>query len=117
MHHTIKPYDLSLLGELQDRQQQQDIISLFLANTPLQLQELLADAEKQDWQRVSGHAHKLISSAGVIQANGFLTLLKAIEDQAKARAPMDPAAMDSLLRELIKTYSEIESLLKKELIN
>lgn len=114
MHHTIKPYDLSLLEELQDRHQQQEIISLFLANTPLQLAELLADAENQDWERVGQQAHKLISSVGIIQANGLLALLKGIEGQAKARARQEPADMDRLLRELMKTYTEIVSLLKDE---
>lgn len=109
---THKPYDLSLLEELEDEEQLRGIVDLFLTNTPLQLQELLTDAGKQDWEKIAWHTHKLKSSAGVLQANGLLDLLRKIEEQAKLRK--DPGLINGLLQDLMTAFSEVEILLKKE---
>jgi len=107
-----KPYDLSLLEELENRQQLLGIVDMFLINTPLQLKEILADAEKQDWEKVYADAHKLKGSAGILLANGLVELLRQIEGQAKSQK--DPGIINGLLQALLAAWSEIEILLKQE---
>jgi len=107
-----KPYDLSLLEELEDRQQLHEIVDMFLTNTPLQLKELLAAAQKQDWEKVHGDAHKLKGSAGILLADGLVELLKQVEGQTKSQK--DPGIINGLLQALLAAWSEIEILLKEE---
>jgi len=108
-----KPYDLSRLDGLNDRGALTEIVNLFLTRTPKTVQEMLAEAEKQDWEKVHRYAHQLKSSTGVIGAQELVELLRRIEEQATYQK--DAGTMGRLLRRFCSVFTRVETLLKQEI--
>jgi len=108
-----KPYDLSLLEGLNDPVCLQEIVGLFLIHTPLMIDELLADAGKEDWKKVYECAHKLKGSTGLLLAAELMELLKQIEAQAISHKNTN--IMNGLLQSLVSAFSKLEISLKEDL--
>lgn len=109
----MQPYDLSMLEQLDDRQQVLQILDLFLVNAPLQVSDLLKEAANKDWSKVYAHAHKLKGSLGIIQAYGLVELLQQIEKQAK-NPEVDESILNGVLQTFTTAFAELETLLKEE---
>ena len=109
----MQPYDLSVLEQLDDRQQVLQILDLFLVNAPLQVSDLLKEAANKDWSKVYAHAHKLKGSVGIIQAYGLVDLLQQIEKQAKA-TDVTESALIGVLEKFTTAFAELETQLKEE---
>lgn len=113
----MKPYSLSLLEELDDKSQMRQLVELFLTNTPLQIQDLLAETGNKEWNKVYAHAHKLKGSAGIFQASELVALSQQIEKLVKVPGgtAVDEDCVNGLLLSLTATFSKIEILLNEEL--
>lgn len=109
----MKPYDLSILEGLGDRQQLLTIVDLFLTNAPLQLQQLSTAANGKEWKQVYACAHKLKGSVSMFQAHELVTLLQLIEG-ISSQAAVDEEAINRHLHSLSAAFSKIEELLKEE---
>jgi CheY-like chemotaxis protein len=76
-------FDLSILEEMDDDEYLEEILTLFLDNTPAELQALKEAVAAQQPGKVYAIAHKLKSSIGLVKANGLLQLITGIEQMAK----------------------------------
>lgn len=107
-----KPYDLGQLESLNDKGALLEIVDLFLTRTPAVVKEMIAEAGRQDWEKVYRYAHQMKSSTGVIGAQELVELLRQIEDQARYQKDMD--AMSRLLQCFCPVFERVETLLRKE---
>jgi DNA-binding NarL/FixJ family response regulator len=111
---TEKLFDLSLLEEMDDNDYIIEIVSIFLSETPRELAEMQKAAALGKLDIISGKAHKLKSSAGLIEANTLLKILREIEDFAKS---LRQTQVIPLVENAVKEYKEIEAALKNHLEN
>ena len=107
-------FDLSLLEEMDDNEYLSDILTIFLKNTPNELNELKRGCISNLFEAVYKMAHKLKSSAGLLQTNSLLNLLVKIEENAKAGKNDELAKLAELANE---EYKKIETPLKAHLRN
>jgi CheY-like chemotaxis protein/nitrogen-specific signal transduction histidine kinase/HPt (histidine-containing phosphotransfer) domain-containing protein len=107
-------FDLSLLKEMEDHEYLSDIIGIFLAHTPGELKTLQRACAANQFETVYKMAHKLKSSAGLLQAAYFLDVLIKIEEAAKAE---NAEAVSALCNVIKKEYDKIETGLQNELHN
>ncbi|MEO5983990.1 MAG: response regulator [Ferruginibacter sp.] len=107
-----KLYDLSLLEEMDDNDYIIEIVSIFLDETPKELTEMQTAATSGRVDIVSGKAHKLKSSGGLIQANTFLQILKNIEQTANSS---NTSQVILLVESVCREYKKIEAALQKHL--
>src|SRR5882757_1918062 len=77
-------YNLSILEEMDDNEYVVEIIGLFLKDTPKELREIQDALAGGKIEIIHKKAHKLKSSAGVLQANKLIDLLDRIESIAKS---------------------------------
>jgi HPt (histidine-containing phosphotransfer) domain-containing protein len=108
-----KPYNLSTLEELGDKQSMLEILEMFLTNTSAEVDTFLYDVENQNWEKAYKAAHKLRGSVGVLQAHKLIDLFKQIELHTKA-TEKDAPAINLLAQEIISSFSELKNLLKIE---
>jgi PAS domain S-box-containing protein len=78
-------FDLSILHEMDDNEYIKDILTIFLNNTPDELNDLKKACSAKNFESICKMAHKLKSSAGLLQANGLLKILVKLEEFAKAQ--------------------------------
>ena len=76
-------YNLSHLYEMEDQEYFCEVLQLFLATTPVLLNEIHEATLYENWEEVYRKAHKLKSSLGILQMNLMLGLISTIELQAK----------------------------------
>ena len=107
-------FDLSLLEEMDDNEYVSDILTIFLGNTPKELYELKRACISNKFDAVYKMAHKLKSSAGLLQANFLLNVLIKIEETAKAEKNDELTKLAELANE---EYKKIEIPLKEHLRN
>ena len=98
-------FDLSLLQEMDDNEYLADILNIFLANTPGELNNLEDACIDKQFETAYKMAHKLKSSAGILQAKQFLQVLIKIEETAKAENTEDILDLCKVLKE---EYKKIE---------
>lgn len=108
-----KLYDLSLLEEMDDDDYIIEIVSIFLYETPKELIEMQSAATSGKIDIVGKKAHKLKSSAGIIQADSLLNILKNIEEVAK---PTNISQIIKMVENAQNEYRKIEIALKKHLV-
>ncbi len=77
-------FDLSLLQEMDDNEYTAEILSIYLKNSPGELEDLRKACAAIAFDNVYKAAHKIKGSTGLIQANGLLKILVKIEEFAKA---------------------------------
>jgi CheY-like chemotaxis protein len=100
-----KLYDLSLLEEMDDSEYIVEIVSIFLNETPKELAEMKKAAMLGEFEIVGKKAHKVKSSAGLLQANGLLQTLKQIE---AISSKGDANEIVPLVEDANKKYKKIE---------
>ncbi len=111
MLYTAARYDLSMLEEMDDAEYLLEVLDLFLQETPKDLKELQEALRSGNAETVYKKAHKLKSSAGVIQAENFTGLLADIETLGKKGIINDE--LKGLVAHAAEEYRDIEKSLKK----
>ena len=107
-------FDLSLLEEMDDNEYLSEILTIFLNNTPNELNELKRACISNKFDAVYKMAHKLKGSAGLLKANFLLNVLIKIEETAKAEKNDGLVKLAELANE---EYKKIEIPLKEHLRN
>ena len=107
-------FDLSLVEEMDDDEYVADILTIFLGNTPKEFNDLKKSCALNKCDDVYKMAHKLKSSAGLLQTNSLLTLLVKLEESAKAGKSDELVKLAELANE---EYKKIETPLKAHLRN
>ncbi len=107
-----KLYDLSAIEMMDDNEYVADILKTFLETTPVEMNELRKACVSGDHDRINKAAHKLKSSAGLLEASNLMQVLTRIEQQAKARENEEFSLMAVQANE---EYKKIESPLKEYL--
>jgi HPt (histidine-containing phosphotransfer) domain-containing protein len=79
-----KLYDLSMLYDMDDDEYVAQILTIFLRDVPKDLKDMKDGLSAGKINQVYSAAHKLKSSAGVIQAYRLSMLLEQIETMARA---------------------------------
>lgn len=101
-----KLFDLSLLEEMEDNEYLSDVLGIFLSKTPDELNKLQEACTSDQFDIVYSIAHKLKSSAGLLQAELYMVVLIKIEEAAKAN---NPCGLMNLYKELHEEYKKIET--------
>ena len=99
-------FDLSLLEEMDDNEYLSDVLNIFLTNTPGELNNLEDACIDKEFETCYKMAHKLKSSAGILQAKYFLQVLIKIEENAKAENAQEILNLCKVLKE---EYKKIET--------
>ncbi len=105
-------FDLSILEEMEDEEYLEEILTLFLENTPIELQALKAAVAAQLPDSAYAIAHKLKSSVGLVKANVLLHLLTGIEEAAKTG---DDKGLSLQVELAFSAYEKIETALRLRL--
>jgi PAS domain S-box-containing protein len=109
-----KLFDLGLLEEMDENEYVSDILSVFLDTTPRELNELKEACISNEFDTVYKMAHKLKSSAGLLQATFLLNILTKLEETAKAKNNDELPKLAALAN---REYKKIETPLKEHLKN
>jgi signal transduction histidine kinase/CheY-like chemotaxis protein len=109
-----KLFDLSLVEEMDDNEYVVDILSIYLNETPSELNELEKACIAGKFTDVYKRAHKLKSSTGLLKASGLLTILIKIEETAKAEKN---DGLIKLSEQAKEEYKKIETPLQQHLKN
>ena len=104
-------YDLSILEEMDDKEYIVEIVSMFLRDTPGELKEIKAALTAGNTEVVYKKAHKLKSSAGILQAQHLINLLTDLERIAKTEK-ID-ANLSILLENVQRQYKDLEQALQQ----
>jgi len=104
-------YDLSILEEMDDKEYIVEIVSMFLRDTPGELKEIKAALTAGNTEVVYKKAHKLKSSAGILQAQRLIDLLTDLERIAKTEK-ID-ADLSILLENVQRQYKDLEQALQQ----
>jgi len=104
-------YDLSILEEMDDKEYTVEIVSIFLKDTPGELKEIKAALAAGNTDAVYKKAHKLKSSAGILQAQRLITLLTDLERIAKTEKI--EADLLILLENVQRQYKDLEQALQQ----
>ncbi len=98
-------FNLSLLQEMDDNEYLADVLGIFLENTPGELNNLEQACMDKQFEAAYKMAHKLKSSAGILQAKELLQVLIKIEETAKAENAEGILELCKMLKE---GYKKIE---------
>ncbi len=107
-------YDLCLLEEMDDNEYISEILTIFLNNTPAELQELQEAYVSKQFDTVYKLAHKLRSSTQLLKANHLENILIKIEENAKAE---NGVSLANLINQANEAYKKIETALQEHLKN
>jgi HPt (histidine-containing phosphotransfer) domain-containing protein len=105
-----KLYDLSMLEEMDDHEYLLEMITILFSDTPKDLKEMKDALLARKLDIVCEKAHKLKGSAGVIQADKLIALLKHIEILGK-KGIID-SELSALVEKAMQLYDCIEKALK-----
>ncbi len=103
-------YDLTMLEEMDDTEYLLDVLTTLLKETPTDLKGMKDALQAGKIDIVCKQAHKLKSSAGVIQAEKLTTLLADIEAMGKKGAINNE--LICLVEYAMHEYGRIEKALK-----
>lgn len=106
-------FDLSLLKEIDGDDYVKEVVDLFLEKTPPLLEEMRIAVDKAEWEGIFQKAHKLRSSAGLLQMSLLLRSLEAIETAAKSKT--NPDVIRQLFQTIQSEYNTASALLKEEI--
>ena len=76
-------YDLSILEQMDDNRYTIEVLELIILEMPLELTELNNAVNNNDTEIIGQIAHKIKSTAGIIQAPDLCNLLDEIDSIAK----------------------------------
>ena len=105
-----RPFDLSMLEELNDKGMLLEVIDMFLRNTPEMIDELVIESGKQNWKKTYALAHQLKGSLGVFKANNLVNLTIKIEEQANSHR--NSAIVQALMNDLRAAFAGLEPKLR-----
>jgi CheY-like chemotaxis protein len=105
-------FDLSLLHEMDDNEYVSEILTIFLNNTPKELNELKEACISNKFDACYQTAHKLKSGAGLLQAKPLLNILIKIEEIARAGKS---EGLQILTEQAREEYKKVEIKLKEHL--
>ena len=108
-------FDLSILEEMDDKEYIVEIVSMFLKDTPGELKEIKLALTAGNLETVSKKAHKLKSSAGILQAQYMIGLLADLERIAKTEKT--EAGSLTVFENVQRQYKDLEQALQKLLKN
>ena len=97
--------DFTLLDEITggDDQFKSEIIATFLSEIDLDLAQIKAKTEQNDWNGLAGAVHKIKSSLSMFCPTHLVEQLKKLETNAKQNAPQRELKEDSfLIQDVIK---------------
>jgi HPt (histidine-containing phosphotransfer) domain-containing protein len=103
-------YDLSILQEMDDNDYIVEIITMFLRDTPDELNEISRAIAAGIFDTVHKKAHKLKSSAGILQAHSLIAGLTELEHVSKTEKSM--AKLTALFQSTKQQYQFLEAALK-----
>jgi HPt (histidine-containing phosphotransfer) domain-containing protein len=110
-----KAYDLKhvklFLGD--DRQQLDNMITIFLSETPLTLTDLNNNLNEKNYDEVKFYAHKLKSSIDLFQINGLQDDIRTLEQLASGQE--DIPSIDKYVNSITSTMEDVLVEIKKEI--
>jgi HPt (histidine-containing phosphotransfer) domain-containing protein len=107
-------FDLTLIEEMDDHEYTSDVLTIFLGNTPKELNDLKVACTSDKFEDAYKMAHKLKGGAGLVQAKLLLTVLSKIEETAKNKIANELANLAALAND---EYKKIDAPLKEHLRN
>jgi len=110
-----KPYKLDKLSEFvgNDKQQIQEMITIFLETIPPDIDKLKILASEKNWPKVYEIAHRIKPSFDVFEMEDILADIKNIEKIAREHNAEGTIVSD--IKELSENFSKIMLLLQLEL--
>lgn len=111
---TPQLYDLSFLEQMGDNGYLLSMLNLLVTETPKDLVLMRAAALAGDNNTVSGKAHVLKSTAGIIRINKFVDLMLAIELGAKQN--LGTNELLSLINMAIRLFEDVETGLRERML-
>ncbi len=115
-HTQLRPagsYDLSMLEELDDNEYMLEVLTIWLMESPKDISDMKTALLENRIDIVCKKAHKLKSSAGVIQAENLRILLQELEVKGKSGVTVEE--LEFMLARVTKEYDLIEGSLKNYL--
>lgn len=109
---TVALYDLSLLEELDGDDYLLEMLQILLTEVPKDIKEMKDAAIAGRADVICTKAHKLKSSAAIIQANELTQLLENIEAVGKKDSPGNE--LNQMIDTAVELFSQIESGLKMD---
>ncbi|MEO7524720.1 MAG: Hpt domain-containing protein [Ferruginibacter sp.] len=106
-------YNLSMLEEMDDEEYLVEVLTIFLKEAQLELKEMREALHSRKPDLLSQKAHRMKSSAGVIQAEKLMEYLHSIEMLGRGGTINDE--LTSLVENTRQHYNLIELALKKHL--
>ena len=103
-------YNLSMLQEMDDDEYLLDVLGILVKQTANDFGEMKNALQAGKIDVVCKQAHKIKGSAGIIQAEGLITLLAAIEVVGKKE--IINSELTGLVDNATRQYSNIEKALK-----
>ncbi|MBA3673672.1 MAG: response regulator [Chitinophagaceae bacterium] len=107
-------YDLCLLKEMDDNEYISEILTMFLNNTPAELQELQEAYVSKQFDTVYKLAQTLKGITQLLKANHLVNILIKIEENAKAK---NGGSLANLIDQANEAYKRIERALQEHLKN
>jgi HPt (histidine-containing phosphotransfer) domain-containing protein len=102
-------YSLSMLQEMDDNEYVLEVLTILLNEAPADLKEMKQALQAGNTDTMCKKAHKLKSSAGIIQADKLITLLADIEATGKK------GVIDNELNRLVENAAHLFNTIEKEL--
>ncbi len=102
--------DLAQTREMLDGDEDavQMLIGIFLQDYPRMRGDLLAAAERRDWETLSRHAHSIKASSGIFAATGAMDACLNLEILARAgKEPESLAGLSELIPELDRLANQL----------
>jgi HPt (histidine-containing phosphotransfer) domain-containing protein len=103
-------YDLSILQEMDDNDYVIEIITMFLQDTPEELSMLNGAIVAGNFDAVHKKAHKLKSSAGILQAHSLIAAFAELERVAKTEKTIEK--LTGLFKNTEQQYQFLQTALK-----
>jgi HPt (histidine-containing phosphotransfer) domain-containing protein len=110
LNTTNQLYNLSMLEAMDDTEYMVEMLNVLLSEAPKDIKGMMEACEKGEATIVYQKAHKLKSSAGIIQAQKLTPVLEEIE--AIGKKGTVNTELHSLIDTAITEYSLIETALK-----
>lgn len=104
-------FDLSFLREIDGDDYAKEVVALFLEKTPGLLEEMRVAVDNEQWEDIFQKAHKLKSSAGLLQMALLVRSLEAIEMAAKSQTGL--SSIQQLFQDAVMEYSTSSTMLRK----
>ena len=110
---SAKGYSFSVLEELEDNNYLIEVVSFFLENIPIDINELKELEAQKNWEALFRKAHKIKSASALLCAYSLTDKLAMIESRARNLTNLDNLKGD--VKEAQNLFEEIEPGLRNDL--